>query len=188
VTHSAASTDAATTATAAFRLETVGHDDPRAIALRHELDAELQTRYGGGRGTEPAEVTRARADALRVHPEQIVATWIAVSETAIPHEAGTAATPTPVGHVMLRRLGDEWELKRLVVTPAARGRGIARAVVTAVIDRAREGGAARLILQTGRAQPESVALYESMGFTAIDVYEPYVATMPNSLCYELPLR
>jgi GNAT superfamily N-acetyltransferase len=153
------------------RLATVAYDDPRALALRETLDVDLGARYGGR--TEPAELTAARTEALRVHPEQVVATWLALDD------GGAAA-----GHVVLRRLAGEWELKRLIVDPAARGRGIARALVDAARDQAREAGAARLILQTGAAQPESVALYRSMGFTSIPVYEPYVATMPESLCFE----
>jgi GNAT superfamily N-acetyltransferase len=156
------------------RLETVRYDDARAVALRETLDIDLSERYGLQSTEEPPEVTAARAEALRTSPEQIVATWLALDEG-----------DSSVGHVILRRLDDEWELKRLIVAPAARGRGIARCLVTAAIDRARESGASRVILQTGAAQPESVALYRSMGFTPIPVYEPYVATMPQSLCFEL---
>ncbi len=153
----------------------VAYDDPRAQRLRAQLDVDLDARYRGAE-PEPPAVAAARADALRVHPDQLVATLLAL-------RGGDA-----LGHVVLRRLGEEWELKRLVVTPAARGGGIGRALVAEAIARASLGGAPRVILQTGAAQPESLALYGSFGFTPIPVYEPYVATMPNSLCFELPLR
>ena len=156
-----------------LRLETVAHDDLRAVALRETLDADLGVRYGLRSAEEAPEITAARTEALRVFPEQIVATWLALDED-----------DSAVGHVMLRRLDGEWELKRLIVSPEARGRGIARVLVTATIDLARDSAAPRIILQTGAAQPESVALYRSMGFTAIPVYEPYVETMPQSLCFE----
>ncbi|MDT3329067.1 GNAT family N-acetyltransferase [Microbacterium sp. KSW-18] len=154
------------------RLLEVAWDDPRATALRDELDADLGARYDGFHGDEPAERRAARSRALAMHPDDIVATLIAVD-----------ADGTPTGHVILRRLGDEWEIKRLVVTAAARGRGIARALMHAALDRARLGGAERVILQTGIPQPESVALYESLGFTRIPVYEPYAETMPRSICF-----
>ncbi|RLK52148.1 GNAT family N-acetyltransferase [Microbacterium telephonicum] len=153
----------------------VPHDDPRAAGLREVLDLDLDARYRGAE-PEPPAVSAARADALRVHPDQLVATLLAVT-----------ADGEALGHVMLRRLGDEWELKRLVVAPEARGAGVGRRLVQATIDLARTGGAARVILQTGAAQPESLALYRSFGFTPIPVYEPYVATMPTSLCFTLPL-
>lgn len=158
------------------RIIEVAWDDARAASLREELDADLGARYDGFHGDEPAERRAARSRALETHPDEIVATLIAVDDE------GSAT-----GHVILRRLGEEWEIKRLVVTPAARGRGIARSLVGAALDRAREGGADRVILQTGIQQPESIRLYESMGFVRIPVYEPYVETMPRSICFAYAL-
>lgn len=165
------------TSAVARRVEIVAvpHDDPRATLLRDALDEELNRRYGSV-DPEPPAVTAARADALRVHPDQLVATLLAVADD------GHA-----VGHVILRRLNGEWELKRLIVAAEARGLGVGRRLVQAVIDRARADGAPRIILQTGPAQPESLGLYRAFGFTPIPVYEPYVATMPDSLCFELAL-
>lgn len=151
------------------------YDDPRAVALRRELDADLAARYAGFHGDEPDERRRARARALALHPDEIVATLVAV------------AGETSAGHVVLRRLGAEWEIKRLIVASPFRGRGIARALVWAAADAARADGARRVILQTGVQQPESIALYASMGFTRIPVYEPYVETMPRSVCFALAL-
>lgn len=158
-----------------YQILEVPVDDPRAAALRAALDEDLERRYGPLNRDEPAHIKAARIEALRVAPEEVVSTWIAVTDDA------------PVGHVMLRRLGSEWELKRLIVTAAARGRGIGRALTERVIDRARAEDARRVILQTGAPQPESIALYTSLGFTPMPVYEPYRATMPNSLCFELRL-
>lgn len=158
-----------------YQILEVPVDDPRAVALRAALDEDLDRRYGPLNRDEPDDIAAARVEALRVAPEEVVSTWIATTDDV------------PVGHVMLRRLGSEWELKRLIVTSAARGRGIGRALTERVIDRAREGGAQRVILQTGAPQPESIALYISLGFTPTPVYEPYRATMPNSLCFELGL-
>ncbi|WP_404444151.1 GNAT family N-acetyltransferase [Microbacterium marinum] len=156
------------------RIIEVPWDDARAASLRDELDADLGARYEGFHGDEPEERAAARSRALAMHPDEIIATLIAVD-----------AAGTPTGHVILRRLGEEWEIKRLVVTAAARGQGIARRLMTEAIDRAREGGADRVILQTGIPQPESIALYESLGFTRIPVYEPYTETMPRSICFSL---
>lgn len=161
------------------RIEEVAGDDARARGMRKLLDAELHARYGPVEAGEPAEVTAARREALRVHPDDVVATWLALDDEGAD----------PLGHVMLRRLprlgaSAEWELKRLIVTDSARRRGVGRALTQAVLDRARAGGARRVILQTGAPQPESIALYVTQGFTPIPVYEPYVATMPDSLCFE----
>ena len=160
-----------------IRIVEAGVDDHRAVALREMLDGELGERYESHTEAEPPEVTAARADALRVHPDQIVGTWLALDDD---HDRA-------LGHVMLRRLADEWELKRLIVAGWARRRGVGAALTRAVIDRARREEAQRVILQTGAAQPESVALYVAAGFVPIPVYEPYGATMPDSLCFELRL-
>lgn len=154
-------------------LERVDLDDPRAVALRGILDVDLNERYRDVDADDPPGRADERARALAVHADEVVATVVAVD-----------AGGTALGHVMLRRLGDEWELKRLIVTAAARRRGVGRALTDAVVAVAREGGAHRVILQSGRMQPESLALYERAGFTPIPVYEPYIATMPDSLCFE----
>lgn len=156
-----------------FTLERVEVDDPRAVALRGILDLDLDDRYRDADADDPPGMAEERAEALAVHEDQVVATFLALD-----------ADGTALGHVMLRRLGEEWELKRLIVTAAARRRGVGRALTGAVVARAREGGARRVILQSGRMQPESLALYAGAGFTPIPVYEPYVATMPDSLCFE----
>lgn len=158
---------------AGFRIERVDVDDPRAVELRGILDSDLDRRYRDADRHDPPGFAEKRAAALRVHPEQIVATLLALEPDG-----------TPLGHVMLRRLDADWELKRLVVVEAARRRGVGRALTDAVVGIARDAGADRVILQSGRMQPESLVLYAAAGFTPIPVYEPYVETMPRSLCFE----
>lgn len=156
-----------------FRIDRVDVDDPRAVTLRGVLDADLDERYRDADAEDSPEVAAKRAEALAVHAEQVVATLLAID-----------ADDTPLGHVILRRLGDEWELKRLVVVPAGRRRGIGSALTAEVVDLARRAGARRVILQSGRMQPESLRVYTAAGFTPIPVYEPYLETMPRSLCFE----
>ena len=158
---------------AGFRIETVDVDDPRAIELRGILDLDLDERYRGSNADDPPGKAEERAAALAVHAGEVGATFLAMD-----------ADGSTLGHVLLRRLVAEWELKRLIVTDAARRRGVGRALTEAVVARAREGGARRVILQSGPMQPESLALYAATGFTPIPVYEPYVATMPESMCFE----
>jgi ribosomal protein S18 acetylase RimI-like enzyme len=61
--------------------------------------------------------------------------------------------------------GLECYLQELYVVPALRGRGIGRAMLTATIELAREGGAAGVDLNTGETDTAARALYERMGFT-----------------------
>lgn len=161
---------------AGYVIEAVVFDDPRAVALRQALVDDMNERYGPSHADEPAAVSEERQRVLEVHPAEVVATLLAVEES------GAA-----LGHALLRRLGDDWEIKRVMVDARARRRGVGRALTVEAIERARADGARRVILQTGAAQPEAVSLYPSVGFTPIPVYEPYRATMPDSLCFELVL-
>ena len=59
---------------------------------------------------------------------------------------------------------DRMELAKLVVSPAARGRGIARQLVRAVLGFARESGARSVELTSNSRLQAAVGLYEAMGF------------------------
>jgi GNAT superfamily N-acetyltransferase len=60
------------------------------------------------------------------------------------------------------------ELKRMYVVPALRGRGLARALLAALEDRARALGYRVVRLTTGPQQPASRHLYESAGYAPIE--------------------
>ncbi|MFD0823353.1 GNAT family N-acetyltransferase, partial [Micromonospora zhanjiangensis] len=63
--------------------------------------------------------------------------------------------------------GDTAELKRMFTAARARGRGVARAVLTAVEASVRAHGRERLILECGDKQPEAIAMYVSAGYQRI---------------------
>ena len=58
----------------------------------------------------------------------------------------------------------EAELRLLAVSPVARGRGVATALMHAAIARAREWGAAALVVDTGPANLTAQRLYHRLGF------------------------
>jgi len=60
------------------RIVAVDWLDPRAVALRAAMDAETQAMYAEFVGGQPATVTAAIQEALRVDPEQILVTVLAV--------------------------------------------------------------------------------------------------------------
>jgi GNAT superfamily N-acetyltransferase len=158
--------------TPTFTFESVEWDDPRAVALRADMDAEMTERYHLSE-PEPADVTARRQLALAVDPDLVKATVLVLD-----------ADGTPLAHAALKLLHGDWEVKRVIVVDGQRGRGIGRALMNQLERLAIAGGAPRLILQTGDRQPDAVALYRRVGFTPIPVYEPYVETIPNSLCFE----
>lgn len=71
---------------------------------------------------------------------------------------------------------DHGELKSMHTVAEARGRGIARAVLTALIDEARARGLTRVSLETGSADmfAPARALYAREGFTECAPFGSYV--------------
>ena len=74
---------------------------------------------------------------------------------------------------------DYAEVKRMYTRPAARGRGVAKALLRRIEDEARGADKSVLRLETGACQPEAVGLYERMEFRARGPFGPYAA-MPAS--------
>jgi GNAT superfamily N-acetyltransferase len=78
------------------------------------------------------------------------------------------------------------EVKRMYVTAAARRRGYAQQVLTRLEDSARQEGADVMVLETGLAQPEAIAMYVSAGYREIDAFGFY-ADAPLSRYFGKPL-
>ncbi len=75
------------------------------------------------------------------------------------------------------------EIKRMYVAPSHRGHGLGRTLLRAAEVFARRCGYATLRLETGDAQPEAVALYDSSGWSRIPGYG-YWKDSPRSICFE----
>ena len=73
------------------------------------------------------------------------------------------------------------EVKRMYVTPRARGRGLARAMLGHLEDSARVSGAEVMVLETGLRQPEAITLYEASGYHRIAGFG-YYQDSPLSRC------
>jgi GNAT superfamily N-acetyltransferase len=81
-------------------------------------------------------------------------------------EAGLA-----VGCVALKRLDEHaCEMKRMFVPHTARGRGVGRALATAIVERAREAGYREMYLDTSVRQTEAIDLYRDLGFEEVGPY------------------
>lgn len=87
----------------------------------------------------------------------------------------------PLGCVGLRPLDMAGccEMKRLYVTPEARGLGLGRALVTAILAQAERIGYREIMLDSLPVLEEATALYRRMGFRPIAPYydTPVVATL-----------
>lgn len=65
------------------------------------------------------------------------------------------------------------EIKRMYVSDAARGRGFAKTLLSALEDDARAAGADWMVLETGQPQVAAVGLYRARGYGDIAPYGYY---------------
>jgi putative acetyltransferase len=79
------------------------------------------------------------------------------------------------------------EVKRMYVSPVARGQRLGRRLLDKIESIARERGAAVLRLETGGLQPEALALYRSAGFVEIGPFGKYLPD-PLSIFMEKPIN
>ncbi|GAB7191272.1 GNAT family N-acetyltransferase [Kineococcus sp. NUM-3379] len=113
------------------------------------------------------------------------------------HEPGAAPSATDVCVFLVARDGagralgcgalrllsaSSAEIKRMYVEPAARGTGVAVALLRGLEERARSLGVTTMLLETGSEQPEAARFYEREGYTRVENFGPY-AGAPLSLCY-----
>ncbi|MFI5426440.1 ribosomal protein S18-alanine N-acetyltransferase [Aeromicrobium sp. UC242_57] len=83
--------------------------------------------------------------------------------------------------------GEDSDLDRIAVLPAARGRGLARQLLEALIDRARDLGAGRMLLEVAADNDAAIGLYESFGFDTISTRRGYYAGGVDALVMELAI-
>jgi ribosomal-protein-alanine N-acetyltransferase len=81
----------------------------------------------------------------------------------------------PLAFILARTAADEGEILTLATLPAARRRGLARALMTAAADLARERGATRLLLEVAETNSAARALYEGLGYETVGRRAAYYA-------------
>jgi putative acetyltransferase len=76
------------------------------------------------------------------------------------------------------------ELKRIYVTPPARGLGLAKKIMRRIEEEAVACGRLIARLETGIHQPESLGLYRRLGYAERAAFGDYPADDPNSVFME----
>ena len=79
---------------------------------------------------------------------------------------------------------DYAEVKRVYVSPAARGLGLAKKIMTRLEDEARAVGMSIARLETGIYQPEALGLYRALGYTDRGPFGDYPTDDPMSVFME----
>lgn len=70
-----------------------------------------------------------------------------------------------VGHAVVARLPYEAELQAMLVVPAMRRRGLAAALLMAVVEQCRRWSSERLLLEVRAGNVAAIALYRRAGFS-----------------------
>ena len=84
--------------------------------------------------------------------------------------------------------GDVSDLDRIAVLPPARGQGLAGALLTALVDRARDLGAERMLLEVAGDNTPAIGLYEAHGFDTISTRTGYYPGGVDALVMELAIK
>ncbi len=143
----------------------VAADDPVLRPLLEDLAREYDARYAPTNGVpSSAELTRYPPS---VFTEAQGGAFLVVLEEGRPIAGGA-----------LMRTGDAAEVKRMWTRQDRRRQGLAGVVLAGLEQRARRMGYRRLVLSTGAAQPEAVALYLRHGWTA--AFDPAVPQPPDA--------
>ncbi len=90
----------------------------------------------------------------------------------------------PVACGAIREITPEiMEVKRMYTLPKSRGKGFAVKLLAELELWASEMHYTKCILETGKKQPEAIALYKRCGYSAIPAYGQYL-NIENSICFE----
>ncbi|HEY1480663.1 MAG TPA: MarR family winged helix-turn-helix transcriptional regulator [Gaiellales bacterium] len=141
------------------RVAPIDPADPRARLCIDAYIAELGTRFDDG--FDPARSISAERDELSP-PAGILL-------MATLHDE-------PVGCAALKHRGDGLaEVKRMWVSPAVRGLGLGRRLLSDLESHARAHGTRTLRLETNRSLGEAIALYRATGYREVAAFsdEPY---------------
>jgi ribosomal protein S18 acetylase RimI-like enzyme len=157
----------------ALEIVRVDYGHPDAMLLIAEVQAEYVARYGGRDNTP--------LDPLMFEPPlgSFYVGYMDLGDASRPVASGAWRAHDDVEAFGTRRTA---EVKRMYVAPDARARGVARTMLAHLEQAAVEAGAEAMILETGTAQPEAMALYESSGYTSIPSFG-YYRHAPLNRCY-----
>lgn len=152
-----------------LRIEQVAVDHTDALALIEAVQQEYVVRYGGRdrTPTDPAEFTPPAG-----------AFYVGYRDD-VPVMTGAWRFRDDVTRLGSTRPA---EVKRMYVVPEARRAGLARLMLAHLEATARTAGAEVMIMETGTAQPEAMALYQAAGYEPVEPFGHY-RDEPLNRCY-----
>ncbi|MFI5807551.1 GNAT family N-acetyltransferase [Streptomyces sp. NPDC051561] len=160
-----------------MEIRPVAYDHPDAVKLNDQVQIEYTERYG--------EQDLTPLDPAMFAPP-LGLFLIAYDDEGFPVATGGWRTQRASEE---NYADGDAELKRMYVTPAARGLGLARRILALLEADARTVGRTRMVLETGTEQPEAIALYASEGYAPTLHSERFglYRTTEESRCFTKPL-
>ena len=116
--------------------------------------------------------------------------WSAASVTAEltgPRRRAWVAGDPVAGYAVSSYAGDVVDLQRIAVSPEHRGRGVAGALMSTLLDAARSDGADRVLLEVADDNSPALGLYARHGFAEIDRRPAYYRDGRDALVLPLSL-
>jgi GNAT superfamily N-acetyltransferase len=152
-----------------LRIEQVPIDHPDAQLLIEGVQQEYVVRYGGRDDTpmDPGEFSPP-AGAFYVGYRDDVP--VMTGAWRFRDDVTLLGSPRPA------------EVKRMYVVQEARRGGLARLMLSHLEATARTAGADVMIMETGTAQPEAMALYQAAGYEPVEPFGHYKWS-PHNRCY-----
>ena len=86
-----------------------------------------------------------------------------------------------VGGVLLITEGDGVEIKNIALVESARGKGLGREAIEAIVELARGSGAARLLVGTADSSLGTIAFYRRVGFRDVGRIEGFFDAYPETV-------
>jgi GNAT superfamily N-acetyltransferase len=148
----------------AIQIRSTRYGSATAQKLIAELMADLEERYGSGDATPVAGIEFDPPDGG----------FLVAYLDGQPVACGAWRSH---GHS-----ADVAEVKRVFVRAQARRQGLAKQIMAALEDDARDRGRKRIVLETGTSQPEAMALYQALGYECIPNFG-YYKDEPGARCF-----
>ena len=110
------------------------------------------------------------------------------SISTIKHALVAYEKDVPVGCGAIKLFDHQsMEVKRMFVIPEFRGKGVASQILKGLEDWARELQIKKCVLETGKRQPEAIALYTKSEYNIIPNFGQYIG-VENSVCFSKDLN
>jgi ribosomal protein S18 acetylase RimI-like enzyme len=151
------------------RIEQVPISHPDAALLITAVQQEYVVRYGGRDGT-PMVASEFAPPLGAFFVGYVDERPVMTGAWRFRHDVSRLGAARPA------------EVKRMYVDPSARRQGLARLMLAHLEVTAQAAGADVMLLETGTAQPEAMALYEAAGYERVEPFGHY-AWSPRNRCY-----